>query len=167
MLKRISPHLTYTNAMVTLLAFVVLGGGAWAAATIGANDIKDNAIRSRHIKDGQVEVADLASDARGARAVALIDPGTSPQFNTNLAKRGFRSVTRAAVGRYCLTPKAGLDPSKDPAVVEGEAGLSPSGILLVDWDTTAVDCNAGRYEVRTATGSGVASDAVEFVIVVP
>jgi hypothetical protein len=39
--------------------FVALGGSAYATATIGANNIKNDAVRSRHIKDGAVKAADI------------------------------------------------------------------------------------------------------------
>jgi hypothetical protein len=58
-MARIRSHLTYANVMVTILTFIVLGGGAYAAATIGSDDIKDNAVHSRHIQNGQVVAADL------------------------------------------------------------------------------------------------------------
>jgi hypothetical protein len=38
-------------------------GGAWAAATIGPKDIKDNAIHSRHIKKNAVKTKKIANDA--------------------------------------------------------------------------------------------------------
>ena len=52
-----------------LALFVALGGTTYAAATIGARDIKDNAVRSRHIKAGQVTKADLAGNSVGTRKV--------------------------------------------------------------------------------------------------
>lgn len=49
MLARIRPHLTYSNVMVTLLAIVVLGGGAFA---IGAAVDKRGQIRACYVKRG-------------------------------------------------------------------------------------------------------------------
>jgi hypothetical protein len=47
-----------------LALFVALAtGSAWAAATIGANDIQTNAIRSRHIKAGAVKTNKIADRA--------------------------------------------------------------------------------------------------------
>ena len=61
---RIRERLTYANVMATIAVFGVLaGGGAWAAANIGADDIKANAVRSRHIKKHQVRKSDLARSA--------------------------------------------------------------------------------------------------------
>jgi hypothetical protein len=55
----IRAHLTYANVISTICLFLLLGGGAWAAATIGSHDIKKNAVRSRHIKNGAVKAPDL------------------------------------------------------------------------------------------------------------
>lgn len=47
-----------------LALLVALSGTAYAANRIGAQDIKRNAIRSRHIKGGQVKFSDLAGGIR-------------------------------------------------------------------------------------------------------
>ncbi len=62
------PRKTPSPSMAVALAalFVALGGVAWAAATIGARDIKDDAVRTDHIKDGQVKTSDLAGTAKAA-----------------------------------------------------------------------------------------------------
>ena len=53
------------GAVVAYLAlFLALTtGGAWAAAQIGPDDIGKNAVRSRHIKDGQVRAKDVRNGA--------------------------------------------------------------------------------------------------------
>ncbi len=43
--------------------FVAFTGTAWAAARVGSGDIKDDAVRSKHIKDGQVKKHDLHANA--------------------------------------------------------------------------------------------------------
>jgi hypothetical protein len=71
MLRRIRPHLTYANVMVTLLAFVVLGGGAaYAANTIGSLDVIDESLLSQDIKDGAVKVADVGQGAVATDEIA-------------------------------------------------------------------------------------------------
>ena len=55
MLKRPS-HATIVSY---LALFVALGGtGAWAAGKVGSGDIAPNAVRSKHIRDGQVKSRD-------------------------------------------------------------------------------------------------------------
>ena len=47
--------------VIALLALsVALSGVAWAVTKVGAGDIKKNAVRSKHIKNGQVRPGDLA-----------------------------------------------------------------------------------------------------------
>jgi hypothetical protein len=53
-----------------LALFIALGGSAYAAATIGPADIKDNAVHSNHIADGQVKNPDLAPNSIGTGKVA-------------------------------------------------------------------------------------------------
>jgi hypothetical protein len=62
------PRLPSPAMAVALLAlFVALSGGAYAAAKIGAGDIKKDAIRSKHIKANAVKLSDLATMARFTR----------------------------------------------------------------------------------------------------
>lgn len=90
MLGRVRPHLTYANVMVTILAFIVLGGVAVAATTlprgsVGTNQLKGNAVTQRKIhrnavtqgkirngsvtgakvKDGSLRGADIVSSTLG------------------------------------------------------------------------------------------------------
>jgi len=80
MIDRVRRNLSYANVMSTIAVFAVLGGGAYAAGTIGAKDIKRNAVRAKHIKKGQiasrhlkqrsVTASKIASGAVGNRALA-------------------------------------------------------------------------------------------------
>jgi hypothetical protein len=55
-------NMSYANVMSSIAVFAVLAGGsAWAAAKIGAGDIKRNAIHSKHIKRKAVTRAKLAT----------------------------------------------------------------------------------------------------------
>ena len=56
-MRRLRPHLTYANVMVTLLAFIVLGASAYAVAIAPKNSVV-----SRSIKNGQVKSADAADN---------------------------------------------------------------------------------------------------------
>lgn len=59
-MREIRPKLTYANVVATIALFgMVAGGGAYAASKIGPKDIAKNAVRSKHIKDGQVKAGDL------------------------------------------------------------------------------------------------------------
>jgi hypothetical protein len=69
MLTRLRTRATCENVVATLALFLALGGSAYAAATIGAANIKDNAIHSNHIADGQVKNQDLAPSSIGGGKV--------------------------------------------------------------------------------------------------
>jgi len=74
---RLRPHSAY-DALAAIAFFVaVAGAGAYAAGRIGPNDIKDNAVRSRHIKNGQVHRRHLGPDAVDTGKV--IDGSLLPQ----------------------------------------------------------------------------------------
>ena len=61
MIRRLRPHLTYANVVVTLLAFVVLTGGvAYAANTVFSSDIVDGQVKTVDLANGAVAVAKLA-----------------------------------------------------------------------------------------------------------
>jgi hypothetical protein len=62
--------LNYANVTATLALFVALGtGGAYAVTLIGADNIKDNAVRTRHLKGGAVHNSDIATGAVGGAKV--------------------------------------------------------------------------------------------------
>ncbi|MEA2347340.1 MAG: hypothetical protein QOG62_1127 [Thermoleophilaceae bacterium] len=61
-------HLTYANVMVTILAFVVLGGGAYAVTAAKRNSvvsksIKAGAVRNGDINDNAVTGSKVADDS--------------------------------------------------------------------------------------------------------
>jgi hypothetical protein len=65
-MTRLADHLTYANVVSTTCLFVVLGGGAYAAArvtvpkhSVGAAQIKQGAVRSRQVKDGSLLAKDF------------------------------------------------------------------------------------------------------------
>ena len=92
-MRRIRSHLTYANVMVTLLAFVVLAGGAaYAANTIGSADILDgqvktpdlanNAVKTGKVLDESLTGHDVQDNTIGGADVneSLLDPLTNAQI---------------------------------------------------------------------------------------
>jgi hypothetical protein len=70
MLARLHLRRPSHGTVVAYLAlFVALGGSAYAAATIGPSNIKNDAVRSRHIKDGAVKNPDLGANSVGTGKV--------------------------------------------------------------------------------------------------
>jgi len=80
-----------------LALFVALcTGSAWAAASIGPNDIQKNAVKSRHIKNGQVKKKDLHgasvnTDKIQDGAVGTLDLGTDSVTSPKIADGGVNS----------------------------------------------------------------------------
>jgi hypothetical protein len=113
--------LSYANVTATLaLGLAMSTGGAYAATVIGSAQIKDNAIKSRHIAKGNVHTSDLhsravtmpklrngavsqaklGSNVAAARAYGTIWwPGTSVTGSHNLT---VDNVTHPATGVYCI-----------------------------------------------------------------
>jgi hypothetical protein len=128
MRDRIRGRLSYANVMVTLLGFAVLGGGAYAASQIGPDDIARNAVRSKHIKAGNVKIPDLGfipaaryTDPRASNCDAVsVESGTSPIFWTqalfNLG--GVKGISPCPSG----SPRSGLVAPRD-GVYQIDAGV--------------------------------------------
>lgn len=79
-----------------LALFVALTtGSAWAAATIGPNDIENNAIRTRHIQNGAVKAQKLAT--------AAVTTAKLAQGTVKTARIADRAVTGNKVAVNSLT----------------------------------------------------------------
>jgi hypothetical protein len=75
---RFREHLTYANVGVTICLFLILGGGAYAAAKLGkdtvkSKQIKNGAVQAQDIADGAISVEKLAD---GSVTAAKIDGGS-------------------------------------------------------------------------------------------
>lgn len=74
-MKRLRGKLTYANVMVTILAFIVLCGGAAVAAdqlsknTVGTKQLKRGAVTSAKVKDGSLQAKDFGKIFRPGPAV--------------------------------------------------------------------------------------------------
>lgn len=115
MLSRLRAHLNYANVMATVAVFVALGGGAYAAATIGARDIRSDAVRSRHIASQAVQTSDIARRAVTGSRLARGSVGTGKVRNRSLRARDFRA------GELPVGPKGETGP-RGPTGVPGRDG---------------------------------------------
>jgi hypothetical protein len=159
---------SHTTVVAYLALFAALAtGGAYAAGQIGSGDIAKNAVRSKHIKAKQVKGADVAQGA-GIEAIAYVDNSTPPVFDEDITTRGFDSVERDDVGVYCLTPSAGVNPLKDPAIVTIEYNNSNDENYTAMWTRSPDHCDAGEYEFKTYQGeTGARTDGAAFIVMVP
>jgi hypothetical protein len=71
--------------LVALLLVFLGGGSAYAAATIGAGNIKPNAVRSRHILNGTVSGADVNEASLDVSRVVNRARGSADQILTQTA----------------------------------------------------------------------------------
>jgi hypothetical protein len=94
-MKSFRPRLTYANVVSSIALFGVLaGGGAYAASKIGPNDIKNSAVKSRHIDGKAVKAADIALGAvspgrlEGSEPIHMIGAPGQPQFGEGWSNGG-------------------------------------------------------------------------------
>lgn len=63
-MRRLRPHLTYSNVMSTIAVFGVLAGGsAWAASKIGTNEIEPGAVTAKKLHKNAVTTKKIKDDA--------------------------------------------------------------------------------------------------------
>jgi len=98
---------------------------------------------------------------------------TQPGFVPGYAK-GFSAVERTSVGRYCLTPEAGVDLANKPVflTVDWAQTVDPVGNTSASWLTAAAECPAPKIGVETmripnAGGDAVVDNGTRFTIMVP
>jgi hypothetical protein len=78
MARQFRRRLTFANVCSFIALFVALGtGGAYAANTIGSDDIIDESIQSVDIKNAQVKTADLGGSAVTSPKIAIGAVGSS------------------------------------------------------------------------------------------
>jgi len=93
---------SHTTVVAYLALFVAVGDTTYAAATIGPNAIKNDAIRSRHILNGAVGSADLANNSVGPAKV--IDGSLKPQDLSAAALQGPGLLGRGEPVDFRLAP---------------------------------------------------------------
>lgn len=115
------PRLTYANVASTLALVVATStGGAYAAATIGSAQIKDDAVKSRHIAAGNVKTPDLRD---GAVTGAKLADGS-----VSAADLGDGSVGQSKLGADVAFPSAYGTVWWTGSSVTGSRNLSTSNI---------------------------------------
>jgi hypothetical protein len=195
-MRSISKCLPSPAMIVACAALIVaLGGVSYAATVLPKNSVgaaqlqkkavsgsklRKGAVTGAKVKNGSLLGADfksgqLPSGARGpqgpqgvpgagVRAYAQVNasgPALIPARTKN-----FKSVKRVGPGRYCLTPAAGIDPTKVSAVVSPEHSFSSGSDLEAYTEQPKAACAANEFEVFTQQ-AGFDSNLVAFTILVP
>jgi hypothetical protein len=170
MLRRISARRPSHGTIVAYLAlFVALSGSAYAAATIGSGQIKNNAILSKHIKPGEVKGTDIAADSMSSAKVAGnsltgADINESSLGQVPLAGLAALATEANHSSKADQATNAGHANSADQATDAGHAtnsdqlgGLAPSSFLSAGnvrkVDFARTPCHAGCLETPLDLGS--------------
>jgi hypothetical protein len=167
----IREHLTYANVMVTILSFVVLGGGAYAVTTAKKNsvtsksvmysslkgaDVLDDSLTGNDVDEGTLSLPAGPKGDKGdtgaagsARAYGLV----SETGVVSRSKNVVGNATRPSTGTYCIT----LDPSIDPSTAVlltgadydgNDTSLTDESISVAEWSKTNGSC-PGKFAVVT------------------
>jgi hypothetical protein len=130
-MRRIRPQLTYANVMVTILAFVVLGGGsALAAATLGKNTVGSRQLKSKSVTTGKI--------APNAINGSLVANGTLTGEDIKLSALG-------TVPSATTATSAG-----DAGTVGGHAASCPAGTTLIRGTCFDTHSNGEAASVQAA-----------------
>jgi hypothetical protein len=146
MLRKLRPRSVY-DVMAAIAFFIaVAGGSAYAAATIGASNIKNDAVRSRHIKDGEVKNPDLAANSVGTGKV--IDGSLLAQdFKAGQLPKGDPCLSSDPA---CKGPKGDPCLSSDPACKGPKGDPGPSN-AFTNYGANTTISNGSTQTVASVT----------------
>lgn len=153
MINRTIGHLR-RNAIGCLALFIALGGGAYAASTIGSSDIIDESIQSVDVKNGQITSADIGADALKREDLAPNSVGGS-ELGSNLgsAEVSNGSVTGADVNEATL--------ARVPKAEDGTRQLrfhtrsvASRTFTLPESHELSIDCASGGMTIRYRNTAG-------------
>jgi hypothetical protein len=148
-------RLTYANVMATIAVFAALGGGAYAAATIGADDIKKNAVRAKHVKKNQIRAAHLRKGAVRAKHIGAATPGVAlagarvdsqGQVTSWFNRRGGKPTVELLAG-------SGRD-VKFPGISAAATAIPTAMLLGGSTGEIYAGFANGKVRVRTSDSSG-------------
>ena len=166
-MKRLRGKLTYANVMVTLLAFVVLGGGAAVAAvelgksTVGTKQLKRDAVTSAKVKDGSLQARDFAKGFRApiGRPAAIGPAGPmgergpeGPQGQEG--RRGPEGPLGSSDGYQARGSSSSLSDSLFGTQVVSLAVPPGSYFAVSTVEADSADGNDGGIQCRLINGNG-------------
>jgi hypothetical protein len=159
MAHQLRRRLTFANVCSFIALVIALGtGGAYAANTIGSDDIIDESIQSVDIKNGQVETADLGGGAVTSQKIVANAVGASKVANESLtlsdiagtASNGAISLSGIPNGRCSqVTFSVGGAQVGDSPIVTTRAAIQ-NGIVLYPNRVAS----AGHVEVNACNFTG-------------
>ena len=160
--RRVIARLSYANVMATLAVFLVLGGGAYAAATLPAHSVGKQQLRKRAVTRPKlaprsVHTAKLAPDAVAARKL-------SPGVRARLARvgpagpAGARGPAGPGAARIAFAAAATAAPQ--PVTLLDIAGLriqgrcaTAGGTVSLPLSITAAEASQAQETIAIDTGT--------------
>ena len=140
MLRRLRPRLTYANVVSTLCLFLVLGGGAYAAARITGRDIVNGSVGSPDLRNNGVQGRDIANGT-----LTTLDVRDQSLLPSDFRPGSLPAGATGATGADGATGATGADGASGPPGQPGADG-SPdtaeqvrSKLLTVDGPGSGID----------------------------
>ena len=146
LLSKLRSRLTYSNTISTLCLFLLLGGSAYAAATITGEAIKNSSITGEDVKDKSLTKKDFRGSVRGRRGA------TGP---TALGQITVVQSAREAFGPEFVKSAIAFCPSGSRVVSGGGASVSDDRLVV----TGATNDRSGWFVV----GANVSAGGGEYV----
>lgn len=107
MLIKLRSHLNFANIVALVALFVALGGTSYAVTKVGAKDIRKNAVRTKHIKRGQVNSADIRNRSIRSIDIAPSVTGATLQSSAGQARRDAGPTGVPASGNFTTVATLG------------------------------------------------------------
>jgi hypothetical protein len=161
-MKRLRGKLTYANAMVTILAFIVLCGGVAVAAgqlgknTVGTKQLKRGAVTSAKVKDGTLQAKDFGKRIPGRALIIPGPPGErgpeGPQGQEG--RRGPEGPRGSSDGYQAQGDSGALSASPFGTQVVSLAVPPGSYFVVSTVEADSADGNNGAVNCRLINGNG-------------
>lgn len=165
-MKSARRHLSYANVISTICLFVLLGGGAYAAArlpakSVGTAQLKAGAVTAAKIKDGTITGAKVNSATIGPVPTALSANHASSATNADRATSADRARTATNADRATSALSA------DKSTFATKADLATNAELLGGSPASSfVSNNQVGYIDRTFSGCTLSVACVSDVLTI-
>jgi hypothetical protein len=126
MVDRIRSKLSYANVMATVAVFIALGGVSYAATqlpknSVGAKQLKKDAVTGAKVKDGSLKKADFAAGQLPSGATGPIGPAgpagaPAPGGGKSVQMAVFKEGPSGANATQAFAP-SGVSVANDPIVM--------------------------------------------------
>ena len=178
MLTRLRDHLTYANVAATLALTVALGGTSYAAFTlphnsVGHQQLRPGAVRSREVRNGSLQTADLSAGARRALrghvgpagAAGPQGPAATELFAAVQSSGAFVAGNATSGGSAGATGTYVVGFSRSVNGCATTATLGTTDATTVPAGRITVSNISGRVGIQTYAADGTPADLPFHVIV--